>query len=106
MSLVKVLQEVRQNGATQRGSLPPQASTLPGQVQETILMLQWFVNEAQQLSPDARLEAFRCPPPPPPLLIPCIQPCPGLEARAKRPPAVCQYHGVYDAGKPKKQCLL
>ena len=63
MSLVRVLQEVRQNGTgpQQQARLPPQAAALPAQVQQTILMLQWFVNEAQQLSPEARLEAFRYP---------------------------------------------
>ena len=63
MSLVRVLQEVRQNGtpAQQQGRLPPQAAALPAQVQQTVLMLQWFVNEAQQLSPEARLEAFKYP---------------------------------------------
>lgn len=58
-SLVRVLQEVRDKNPAQaprRSSMP---SVLPGQVQEAINMLQWFVREVQTLSPYARNEALR-----------------------------------------------
>ena len=53
------MQEVRDSN----GSRPRQVQTIPGvlpaQVQEAILMLQWFVIEVQSLSPFARTEALR-----------------------------------------------
>ena len=57
------MQEVRDNGNNNKGRRAPQMQTVPGvlpaQVQEAILMLQWFVTEVQSLSPYARTEALR-----------------------------------------------
>ncbi len=55
------MQEVRDNDSPRKPQKRMQTipGVLPAQVQEAILMLQWFVKEVQNLSPYARQEALR-----------------------------------------------
>lgn len=58
--LIRVMQEVRDNGSAQEAQRQPgNLPVLTPEVQEAITMLQWFVREVQSLSTYARTEALR-----------------------------------------------